>query len=159
VSAPELTFRELAQRLHLGVPALVEPPADLWSRIADAQRRRVQRARARRRAIWIAACGVVITGVAVSLALWFDRPEQVDWQARAQALELQLHALDASGAAHPLNVVIQAQSELALLDAALQAAYDEGADTAHLNALWKRRSELLGALLRARQQNMEISRI
>ena len=51
MSESDLTFRELAQRLHLGEPALLDPPADLWPRIAEAQRRRVQRARARRRAI------------------------------------------------------------------------------------------------------------
>ena len=159
MSESDLTFRELAQRLHLGEPALLDPPADLWPRIAEAQRRRVQRARARRRAIWIAGCSVVVAGFAASLLVWSDRADAVDWQARAQALELQLHALETAESARPLNVVIEAQGELARLDAALQAAYDEGADAARLNALWKRRSELLGALLRARQQNMEISRI
>jgi len=159
VSEPDLTFRELAQRLHLGEPALVDPPADLWPRIAQAQRQRMQRARARRRTTWMAGFGVAVAGLVAGLLVWLDRPETVDWQARAQALELQLHALDGGEPARPLNVVIEAQSELARIDATLQAAYDEGADTATLNALWKRRSELLGALLRARQQNMEISRI
>ena len=159
MSEPDLTFRELTQRLHLGEPALVDPPADLWPRIAEAQRRRVQGARTRRRAISMAGCAVAVAGLVAGLLVWLDRPESVDWQARAQALELQLHALDGAEPARPLNVVIEAQSELARIDAALQAAYDEGVDGARLNALWKRRSELLGALLRARQQNMEISRI
>jgi hypothetical protein len=85
---------------------------------------------------------------------------EVDWQARAQALELQLSALrDSAGASADNAGVIEAQSEIARVDDALQAAYDTGAERNELELLWKRRSELLGALISVRQRHVEISRI
>ena len=83
-------------------------------------------------------------------------PGAVDWQARAQALELQLRALDAG---RPADAHGDADDELVRVDAALQAAYDDGGDRQQLEMLWKRRSELLNMLVRARAHNVEISRI
>jgi hypothetical protein len=84
----------------------------------------------------------------------------VDWQARAQALELQLRALRDSTGAHADNAgALEAQAEIARVDDALQAAYDTGAERDQLELLWKRRSELLGALISVRQRHVEISRI
>ena len=85
---------------------------------------------------------------------------EVDWQARAQALELQLRALRDGHGAHPDNAgALETQSEIARVDDALQAAYDTGAERDKLDLLWKRRSELLGALISVRQRHVEISRI
>jgi len=78
----------------------------------------------------------------------------VDWQARAQALEVQLNAV---AARNDNNGVVDA--ELARIDAALQSAYDRGAATNELVPLWKQRSDLLGALLTARQQQVTLTRI
>ena len=55
--------------------------------------------------------------------------------------------------------VRDAQSEIARVDDALQTAYDTGAEKDQLELLWKRRSELLGALISVRQRHVEISRI
>ncbi|HET7063346.1 MAG TPA: hypothetical protein VFI49_03655 [Rudaea sp.] len=85
---------------------------------------------------------------------------EVDWQARAQALELQLRALrDSTGARTDNAGALETQSEIARVDDALQAAYDTGAEKDQLELLWKRRSELLGALISVRQRHVEISRI
>ena len=76
------------------------------------------------------------------------------------ALELQLRALRDSTGAHADNAgALEAQSEIARIDDALQAAYDTGAERDQLELLWKRRSELLGALISVRQRHVEISRI
>jgi hypothetical protein len=83
--------------------------------------------------------------------------EDVDWQARAQALELRVRELERGQA--PGTAAPEAQVALVRLDAALQAAYDAGAERAELNALWRRRSELLAALMHAHQDNVHITRI
>jgi len=163
MSEPELTFHQLAQRLRLDELPLAEPSAELWSRIAAAHRQRARRAHGRRIAAWCAGCGVVLAALLGGTNGWFGAAPSsadVDWQARAQALELQLHALNSAPAPH-FDAVIgsDTQNELVLVDAALQAAYDEGAAQEHVNALWKRRSELLDMLVNARRHNMEISRI
>jgi hypothetical protein len=105
----------------------------------------------------------VLAALIVGADGWFGRTQSsvdVDWQARAQALELQLRALDAGASARAgAPTAVDAQNELALVDVALQSAYDEGAEQQRVRALWKRRSELLSALVNARRQNMEISRI
>jgi hypothetical protein len=162
MSDSELSFDALP-RPALGRLPVVEPAPDLWQRIATAHQQRVQRARVRRRT---AVFGGSALAAALLLALGLggaDRPaprDAVDWQARAQALELQLRALAATRPTGPAAALAgTAQNELVLVDAALQAAYDNGAERERLDALWKRRSELLGALLQARSKDVEISRI
>jgi hypothetical protein len=160
MSEPELTFRQLAQHLRLDQLPLAEPSAELWRRIAGAHRLRLRQARVRRLGAWCGGAGVILLAAVIG---WFDRAQTsagVDWQARAQALELQLRALNAA-ASRPVDAATgdDAQDELVLVDAALQAAYDEGAAQERVTALWKRRSELLDALVSARRHNMQISRI
>ena len=157
MSEPELTFADIARRLPANAPAL-QPPPDLWQRIvAEHERRVVRRHRRRFLAASAVAAGVVLV-LFGAMTLQPERPAGIDWQARAQALELQVRALQAAAPVQGASGGV-AQSELAQLDRALQAAYDDGAEAARVDALWKRRSELLEALLRARRENLEISRI
>lgn len=163
MSEPDLSFHQLAQRLRLDELPLDGPSAELWPRIAAAHRQRVRRARARRVAVWCAGCGFVLAALIGGTNGWFEAVQSsadVDWQARAQALEMQLRVLN-SAASPRVDAMagFEAQDELVLIDAALQAAYDEGAAHERVNALWKRRSELLDTLVNARRHNMEISRI
>jgi hypothetical protein len=155
---------EAPQRLPLGRLPVVDPAPDLWQRIAVAQQRRVRRAQVRRRFAFAGgASAAVVLLIALGLGLGGEHTaarDAVDWQARAQALELQLRALSASRPAGAAALLVATtQNELVLVDAALQAAYDNGGDRERLNPLWKRRSELLGALLQARSNDVEISRI
>jgi hypothetical protein len=152
----ELTLKEIVQRLPSATDAAHVPAADLWPRIAAAhvarqRRRRVQRSVA-------ATLALAATFAAVLLVpAWLTKPAaNVDWQARAQALEIQLSAL--SVPANFDNTVVE-DAELARIDGALQAAYDRGAPANELVPLWKKRSELLSALLIARQQQVALTRI
>jgi len=154
---PDLTLH-LSSHLRLGELAVVEPPEDLWARIAAAHRQRIGQAQARRRRFALGFLGVVVAGaIAGGWLIERDAADTIDWQARAQALELRLHAVDTQGTS--AAIAPEALSELVSLDATLQAAYDSAADRDHVIALWKRRSELLRVLLQAREQNVEISRI
>lgn len=162
MSEPELTFHELTRHLRLRELPESEPSSDLWQRIARAHHGRVRRARVRRGIIGSSIAAAALAAVLI-VPGWLVRPTAdgaIDWQARAQALELQLHALDASGSAQAVSAgLLDAQSEIARIDDALQTAYDTGAGKEQLALLWKRRSELLGTLISVRQQHVEISRI
>jgi len=148
----ELTLHEIVKRLPHAETAQVG--ADLWPRIAAAHLQRLRRRRVRRLAGYgLAAAAVVAVALAVPAWLVKSAPA-VDWQARAQALEVQL---DAMAARSDNNGVVDA--ELARIDAALQSAYDRGAAKNELVPLWKQRSDLLGALLTARQQQVTLTRI
>jgi len=162
MSEPELSFHELAHRLRLRDLPVGEPSPDLWQRIADTHAGRVRRARTRRGLIASGVAAMLVVAVVVA-PKWLGpsaTEHDVDWQARAQALELQLHALRDGAGAHADNAgALETQSEIARVDDALQSAYDTGAEKDQLELLWKRRSELLGALISVRQRNVEISRI
>jgi hypothetical protein len=157
----ELTIRDIAQRLPTQASPLQAPSAELWPRIAAAHLQRHRRRRVRR----FAGAGLLLAAGLAVVALvptWSPKAAaDVDWQARAQALELQLHAVaTATDSAAALdtesdNTVL----ELARIDGALQKAYDSGAQTSELVPLWKQRSELLSALLTARQQQLALTRI
>ena len=148
----ELTLREIVQRLPHAETAQVG--ADLWPCIAATHLQRLRRRRTRRLAgFGLAAAAVVAVTIAVPAWLVKSAPA-VDWQARAQALEVQLNAVAARSDS---NGVVDA--ELARIDAALQSAYDRGAAKNELVPLWKQRSDLLGALLTARQQQVTLTRI
>jgi hypothetical protein len=155
MSTQELNFHALAQRL--AAAPMSEPGADLWLRIEQAHQSRRQRRRRRR----FAGAGIaVIVGLVVFVAASrLPETASTDWQARAQALEVQLHAraLSADGRDSPL--ALDTESELARVDGALQAAYDHGAAKGELVPLWKQRSELLSALLAARRQSLSVTRI
>jgi hypothetical protein len=162
MSEPELSFRHLTRRLRLRDLPVGEPSADLWQRIADTHAGRVRRARVRRGIVGSGLAAIVLIAILV-VPGWLEpsaTQRGVDWQARAQALELQLRALSDGGGAHAENAgALEAQIEIARVDDALQAAYDTGAQRDQLELLWKRRSELLGALISVRQRHVEISRI
>ena len=162
MSEPELTFHHLARRLRQSELPVGEPSPDLWQRIADTHAGRVRRARVRRGIIGSSLVVMLLVAVLV-VPKWLApsaAQRDVDWQARAQALELQLRELRDSSGAHADNAgALEAQSEIARVDDALQAAYDTGAEKDQLELLWKRRSELLGALISVRQRHVEISRI
>jgi len=124
----------------------------VWSRIATTYRRR-RRQRALRLvggALVLSSC-LIVTGL-VYLPGSAGRAD-INWQARAQALELQLDALSSAGSsAAPASAMdVSLQSSLSRLDSRLQAAYDRGAAPDELSSLWKQRSELLSDLLRARK--------
>ena len=149
----ELSLREIVQRL----PRSAEPAqlgADLWPRIAAAHLTRQRRRRVLRLAGGGLAAAALLV-VALAVPAWLARPAPaVDWQARAQALEIQLNALAARGEADGF-----VDAELARIDASLQAAYDRGAPATEITPLWKQRSDLLGALLAARQRQVRLTRI
>jgi hypothetical protein len=156
MSEHEPTFHDLAARLPASAAAHV-PAADLWPRIASTHLRRRRQRRWRR---LMAGGGAVALIAALAWVPNFWRhaaTPAIDWQARAQALELQLDALPTPTAGNPLAQL--AESELAHLDGNLQAAYDHGAKRHDLDPLWQRRSELLDALLSVRRQQAPPSRI
>ena len=155
MSTQELNFHALAQRL--ATAPMSEPAPDLWSRI---ERAHLSRRQHRRRLRFAGASLTVIAGVAVFLAASrLPETASTDWQARAQALEMQLHtrALSIADIDNPLS--LDTESELARVDGALQTAYDHGATKGELVPLWKQRSELLSALLAARRQSLSVTRI
>ena len=152
----ESNFRDLAARLPASMAAHV-PPADLWPRIATTH---LQRRRQRRQRRLLAGGGAIVLVAALALTAnsWrHAAAPAIDWQARAQALELQLDALPTPASSEPLAQM--AESELAHVDGNLQAAYDRGAARRDLDPLWQRRSELLDALLSVRRQQVLPSRI
>ena len=148
----ELTLHDIVQRLPHAETAHVG--ADLWPRIAAAHLQRQRRRRVRRLAGGGLAAAAVFA-LALAVPAWLMKPvAAVDWQARAQALEIQLNALAAHG-----DYSGAVDGELARIDAALQSAYDRGAAKNELVPLWKQRSDLLGALLSARRQQVTLTRI
>lgn len=156
----ELNLRDIAQRLPLQASRVHAPSVELWPRIAAAHLQRHRRRRVRR----FAGAGLVLAAGLAIVALvptWSPKTAaDVDWQARAQALEMQLHAVAVSGSAGALDTESgNTLSELARIDGALQKAYDSGAQSSELVPLWKQRSELLSALLTARRQQLALTRI
>lgn len=157
MSEPELNFHDLAARLPASA-AVHALPADLWPRIAAAHAVRRRQRRWQR----LAAVGggvALVAMLALAPAGWqrHAAPPAIDWQARAQALELQLDAMPTPVASDPMARL--AESELGRLDSNLQSAYDRGAVPRDLAPLWQRRSELLDALLSVRRQQILPSQI
>jgi hypothetical protein len=159
-------FPVLRQHLHAAMLAPAEPPGDLWARIADAHAQRLAR-RTRLRYAGRSAMAAMLTCALIYAALYVrpnaQRNETVDWQARAQALELQLGTLDHSPTALAATDVGDVESELAQVDRLLQTAYERSSNggeyTNELVPLWKRRSELLNTLIVARKQGLALTRI
>jgi len=147
---------------HIG-DAQPQPPTDLWTRIEAAHGVRSRRRRLRR----LAAGGMFCVALAGAVALRSlhapSATPEIDWQARAQALELQLLAMQ-----HENHVAVAtaanfdadpATGELAEIDRRLQAAYEHQNPVSQLVPLWKRRSELLDALIAARREGLTLTRI
>lgn len=150
---PELRLRDIADSSI--ETAMLPPSADLWSRIATAHQARRRRRTMQRTIGAGAAAAVLVATIAIGVR-WTHEPAAVDWQSRAQALELQLNAAVAQRNA---PVSSDMQEELERVDLALQSAYDRGANKTELVPLWKQRSELLSVLLAARQQQLALTRI
>jgi len=134
------------------------PPSDLWTRIESTHRARVSRKHRRRLGGAVLACAM---GSVLTLGFFQVRPapqEVVNWQARAEALELQLHALQRDSQV-TAGSSSELESELGDIDRTLQTAYEGGAPSDQLTTLWKRRSELLDTLIVARKQNLLLTRI
>lgn len=145
----------LALRDELLVDAM--PPDGLWARIETTHQ--IRRVRRRSHRILGTTLTCALTGVFALGYLQMRQPrEHIDWQARAEALELQLHTLqhDTRGGANGTGEV---EVELGAIDHSLQSAYESGAQPNDLAALWKRRSELLDTLIVARKQNLLLTRI
>lgn len=145
----ELNLSDLARRLD---DVAAEPPAQLWPRIVQAHAAR----RRRRFRLRIAAAMGVVLSVAAGALILPRSPAGTDWQARAQALEIELRAFPADSGD---SAAREARSGLERVDSALQSAYDRGAHANELGPLWKERSELLSTLLAVRQQSASITRI
>lgn len=133
--------------------------AALWSRISIAHAQRVSRRRWQRLSV-----GAVLAVLVVSMALVYPRhtqhePERIDWQARAQALELQLAMLQSEHAAVASVGSDDVTSELETVDQRLRTAYEKGPPTEDVSPLWQRRSELLDTLLAARKQGLALTHI
>jgi hypothetical protein len=158
MSEQELNLRSIAQNL---ATSTFEPPADLWPRIAQLH---VTRRQHRRRRRWLGAGAALCAGLVIVVTLARlphragDDASVPDWQARAQALEIQLSA-HAEPASNTNPQSLDAESELAQVDRALQSAYDRGGEKSELVPLWKQRSELLSALLAARRQSLTLTQI
>lgn len=145
-----------------GMPAPIldeQASAALWSRIQSAHTQRVARRRWQR----LGACAVLAVAVA-SVALVYPRhaqheAERIDWQARAQALELQLAVLQSEHAAVAAVGTDDVTSELDAVDQRLRSAYESGPPIEDVSPLWQRRSELLDTLLAARKQGLALTHI
>src|SRR5580765_6591508 len=122
---PIETVNAILQRIGDAQP---EPPADLWTRIEAAHGMRSRRRRLRRLAAGGMFCAALAGAVALHSLHAPSAAPEIDWQARAQALELQLLALE-----HENRVPVAtaanfnadpATSELAEIDRRLQTAYE-----------------------------------
>ena len=131
-------------------PVLAQLPefsadADLWPRIVAA---RAQQQPVRRRYRWfaVAAAAAVIAGVVLILPRTGTESIALEGQRESQALENEWRALAPASTRSTADM-----ARLYLIDAALQAAYDRGAEADELQPLWKQRNEALrGLILTAR---------
>ncbi|HEX7914233.1 hypothetical protein [Rudaea sp.] len=140
-----------------------QPPADLWTRIEAAHDVRSRRRRLRRLAVGSMFCVALAGAVALRSLHAPSAAPEIDWQARAQALELQLLAMQHESHTPAATSVAfdadPATSELAEIDRRLQTAYEHKNPVGQLVPLWKRRSELLDALIAARREGLTLTRI
>jgi hypothetical protein len=122
------------------------PGAGLWTRIAAEHARRKATPRPRR---WIgvaaaAAAAVVVAIVAVPRLTGTKpgAPIALEGQRESQALEREWHSLTPVSARPSVDL-----ARLRGIDAALQSAYDRGANSDELAPLWKERNEALRGLI------------
>jgi hypothetical protein len=136
-----------------------EPDAALWSRIAAAHESANKPARPEpRRRPWRLAAGFA-TAAALVVAVIATLPRTdiepaalVEGQRESQTLESEWRSLAVA------NRPAASLARLYMIDAALQAAYDRGAEPAELKPLWQQRNDALrGLILVAR--NDEVTRI
>jgi len=142
-------------RQQLAALPQFEPPATLRARVAVAW---TQPRRGRGVAPGIAAAAALVLALAIGWSLRDPPPAPAaDLAVRMAGLEREVVALRAARA--PAAAASALESELARIDRALQAAYDDDAPAAHIKALWTDREALLDGLLLAYRQPDRMIRI
>jgi hypothetical protein len=137
-----------------------EPDPALWSRIAarheNAKRpaASIPRRRPWRLALGFATAAALVVAVIATMPRHEVGPALVDGQQESRTLESEWRALTPAAASRPAAGL----ARLHMIDAALQAAYDRGAEPAELKPLWQQRNDALrGLILVARTD--EVTRI
>jgi hypothetical protein len=134
-----------------------EPDTALWSRIAAAHesaKKPIARRRPWRLAVGFAAAAALVVAVIATVPRNDVEPALVDGQRESRTLESEWRALTPAAATRPAAGL----ARLHMIDAALQAAYDRGAEPAELKPLWQQRNDALrGLILVARTD--EVTRI
>lgn len=157
-SSPEATA--LLRRIADARP---QPSADLWTRIAAAHMQRAAHRRRRRFAAGGVLCATLVGAIALGglrlPSVAPNRSADIDWQARAQALESRFRSLQRERGAATVTDADPAAIELDDVDQRLRGAYERGAYAGELAPLWKRRSELLDTLITARKEGLKLTRI
>jgi len=125
-----------------------EPDAELWPRIVAAH---AQSRAARPRRRWLAGAGIaaaaaVVIAAIVAVPRRNVEPPSLAAQRESQALEREWQSLTPVSARPAADL-----ARLHVIDAALQSAYDRGAQADELGSLWKERNDALrGLILTAR---------
>jgi hypothetical protein len=118
-----------------------QPSADLWPRIAAAH---AKTRRAPRPYRWLGAAAAAAAVVAALIVAVPRAPRDsglVEGQNESQELEHEWQSLSPA-AARPSGL-----ARLQMIDAALQSAYDRGAQADELKPLWKQRNDALRGLI------------
>jgi len=150
MAEPELSL----QVLRLAALPEFDPPPQLWTRIAAEHDRRRRRRLLHRWAAALAASLVLLGSVAM-LAPPAPAPAGplTALEQRSQELEQVYAGLAASSS--PL----EHEAELRAVEAALQQAYDRGADDDELAPLWQQRNEVLAGLIALAADGAQLTRI
>jgi hypothetical protein len=138
-----------------------EPDPALWSRIAAAHAHASKpvaskpKRRPLRLALGFATAAALVVAVIATMPRNDDPPARVvEGQRESQTLESEWRTLTPVAATRPAAGI----ARLHMIDAALQAAYDRGAEPAELKPLWQQRNDALrGLILVARTD--EVTRI
>ena len=139
-----------------------EPDTALWSRIAAAHETAkkpvapIMRRRPWRLAAGFATAAALVVAIIATLPRTAVEPAAiiVDGQRESQTLESEWRTLTPVAMSRPAAGI----ARLHMIDAALQAAYDRGAEPAELKPLWQQRNDALrGLILVARTD--EVTRI
>ena len=140
--------------IHPTLAALPEftPAPDLWARIRAAHEASVQPQAPRRhnglRFMAAAAVIAIVAGAIVAMPQRESETVLVEGQRESQTLEREWQALPMASV-HPAAGV----ARLHVIDTALQAAYDRGAQAEELQPLWQQRNDALrGLILSARAE-------
>ena len=128
---------------HPVLAALPEfaPSADLWPRIAAAHAKR----RAPRPYRWIGAVAAAAAVVVAAIVFVPRAPNEagvVEGQSESQKLEHEWQSLGVATSRPAAGL-----ARLHMIDAALQSAYDRGAQAEELKPLWKQRNDALRGLI------------
>lgn len=125
------------------------PDQDLWSRIVAAKASRRAAPNPRYRLTAFAAAAAIVVAAILMLPRTKTDSAAVEGQRESQALEREWQALA------PVSRPVAPLAQLHMIDAALQAAYDRGAQADELQPLWMQRNEALrGLILTARNDTV-----